>query len=102
VNAKRIFEEMKQIGDSACDAEDYQIAIGAAELLNFRDFSTESSQRILADLKYEDPSGDEVWLVVKWHDPSGPFQNLPDINRIRLSLIVPSHPSIDYMREYKD
>lgn len=31
-------------------------------------------------------AGHAVRLVHRWYDPSGPFQNLPDINKLRLEV----------------
>jgi hypothetical protein len=102
MSAEKLFEEMKAFVDTACKQKDHLLAVQAAEKFGFHSFPTNSMSQIFADFRYKDHTGCEVWLVAKWHDPSGPFQNLPDINRIYLALRVPDMPSVEYMREYED
>lgn len=102
MTTEEFFEEIKTFVDAACREKDHSLAVLAAEKLGFHSFPTSSTSQIFADLRYKDLTGCEIWLVAKWHDPSGPFQNLPDINRIRLTLRVPGRPSIEYMGEYED
>lgn len=102
MNAGKLFEEMKAYVDAACKEKDYSLAVQAAEKSGFRSVPRSSTSSVLADLRYKDVTGSEIWLVAKWHDPSGPFQNLPDVNRIRLTLSVPGRPLIEYMGEYED
>lgn len=102
MNAEKLFDEMKPFVDAACNKKDHSLVARAAQKLGFQDFPTTSTSQIFADLRYKDSAGCEVLLVAKWHDPSGPFQNLPDINRIRLTLRVPGQPSVEYTREYED
>ncbi|MCB1944717.1 MAG: hypothetical protein KDF55_03290 [Thauera sp.] len=100
--AEKLFDEMKAFVDEACNEKNYFVAVQAAEKFGFQDFPTTSTSQIFADLRYKDSGGCEVSLVAKWHDPSGPFQNLHDINRIRLTLRVPGQPAVEYMGEYED
>jgi len=102
MSAEKLFEEMKAFVDAACNEQNHSLAVQAAEKFGFHSLPTSSMSQIFADLRYKDLTGGEVNLVAKWHDPSGPFQNLPDINRIRLTLKVPGQPSIEYMGEYED
>jgi hypothetical protein len=102
MSAEKLFEEMKVFVDAACKEKNYSLAVQGAENFGFQSFPTEGMSQVLADLRYKDFTGSEVWLVAKWHDPSGPFQNLPDINRIRLTLRVSGQPPVEYMREYED
>lgn len=100
--AEKLFDEMKAFVDVACNEKNYFVAVQAAEKFGFQDFPTTSTSQIFSDLRYKDSGGCEVSLVAKWHDPSGPFQNLPDITRIRLTLRVPGQPAVEYMGEYED
>lgn len=102
MNTEELFEEMKASVAAACREKNHSIAVQAAERSGFHTFPTSGTSQVFADLRYKDYSGTEIWLVAKWHDPSGPFQNLPDINRIRLTLKVPGRPPVEYMDEYED
>ena len=101
MSAIKIFEEMKIFVDAACNEKNHLLAVQAAEKCGFNHLPTSKLSQILADLRYEDLTGEEVHLVIKWRDPSGPFQNLPDINRICLTLKTLSKPMIEYMGEYE-
>ena len=102
MNAENIFEEMKAFVSAACNAKDHSLAVQAAEKFGFCSVPTGSLSQIFADLRYKDPNGSEISLVAKWLDPSGPFQNLPDINRILLTLKMPGQSPIEYRCEYRD
>lgn len=102
MSAEKLFETMKLFVSAACDAKNHSLAVQAAEKFGFHSIPISSSSQIFANLKYKDSIGGEIMLVVKWHDPSGSFQNLPDINRIRLTLKMPGLQPIEYMDEYED
>lgn len=102
MNVQEIFERMKQFVNDACNAKNYLIAVEAAKQLGFHDRQTSATSSVMADLKFRDISGGEVSLVAKWHDPSGPFQNLPDINRLYLSLRTPDSAPAEFTLEYED
>lgn len=103
MNAEESFEAMKAFVDAACKAKDHSFAVIAAERLGFQHIPISgASSQVFANLRYQEPSGSEVWLVAKWHDPSGPFQNIPDINRLRLTLKVPGCNPVEHMSEYED
>ena len=102
MSAEKLFEEMKVFVDAACNEKNHSLAVQATEKFGFHSFPTSSMSQIFADLRYKDLAGGEVGLVAKWHDPSGPYQNLPDINRICLTLKLLGQQSIEYMREYED
>lgn len=102
MSTEKIFEEMKSLVSAACDAKEYSLVVQAAEKFGFHSIPANSSLKSFANLKYEDSNGGEIMLIAKWYDPSGPFQNLPDINRIRLTLKMPGQKPIEYMDEYED
>ncbi len=102
MSTEQVFEEMKAFVRAACNAKNHSLAVQAAEMFGFQRIPTSSSSQIFADLRYKDVTGGEITLIAKWHDPSGPFQNLPDINRIRLTLRIPGQSPIEYMDEYED
>lgn len=102
MSTEKLFEEMKAFVDAACNEKNHSLAVQAAEKFGFHSVPTSSLSQIFADLRYKDTTGGEISLVAKWHDPSGPFQNLSDINRIRLTLKMPGQHSIEYMGEYED
>jgi hypothetical protein len=45
---------------------------------------------------------DAVELYVRSYDPSGPFQNIPDINRFTASLIRDGKTIATHDRQYND
>lgn len=60
-----------------------------------------SNLHVLTNLVFQDEDGSTVTLVERWHDPSGPCQNLPDIYRLRLTLNVIGRPPVEHMAEYE-
>ena len=85
-----------------CEAEQSSVsAIRVAESLGFVEKEC-VSQHELVNYLFVDSVGDSITLTERWHDPSGPFQNLPDIHRIRLTLTVVGKAQVQHMAEYEN
>lgn len=102
MSAQTVFDELKPIVSSCEILRDHLTAVRAAEARGFISHPTPELSQIYDDLRYADENGGTARLYVKWHDPSGPFQNLPDITRIRLILSIPGKPLEEYLVEYPD
>lgn len=102
MSAQAVFEQMKPIVWECAQTHSHLEAVRAAEARGFVAKPTPDLSQIYDDLRYSDAEGGTVRLYAKWHDPSGPFQNLPDITRVRLILSLPGRPLEEYMVEYPD
>ena len=54
------------------------------------------------EFAYIDSEGGQVTLNVRSHDPSGPFQNEPDINRFTVKLICAGREMASHDRQYNE
>lgn len=102
MSAQTVFDELKPIVSTCAELGDHAAAVQAAVTRGFVSHPTTEQPRIYDDLRYADAGGGTVRLYAKWHDPSGPFQNLPDITRIRLILSIPGKPLEEFLVEYPD
>lgn len=60
-----------------------------------------SDPQVLCFYRFTDAAGNSVTLKERWHDPSGPFQNVPDIHRIRVTLAVRGTADVEQMVEFQ-
>jgi hypothetical protein len=56
----------------------------------------------LTHMVFTDSTGSTVTLSQRWHDPSGPFQNEPDIHRVRVTLQPVGQASTEHMIEWQE
>ena len=59
------------------------------------------NQYVLMNYVFTDFLGNSVVVNEKWHDPSGPYQNFPDIHRVRVTLQVFGKSPVERMVEYE-
>lgn len=87
MSVRDIYENLKAAIGRAEAEKQYDIPIVLAESLGF--VKRETPQPVLAfEYMYCADDGSIRFVYRSW-DPSGPFQNLPDINRYFLSLYEP-------------
>ncbi len=84
--AKQKYGELVSISKRASDAQDANIIVH--EIPNTGTTVIGESNYMLLNCKYTDEQGDSVVFHYRSYDPSGPFQNLPDINKFRVELWV--------------
>lgn len=72
--------------DAACKAKDIAPVQLAVQTLGLKVQPTHSLSQTLVSAVHEAPDGSSLEVRVWWFDPSGPFQNEPDITRFRVTL----------------
>lgn len=100
VSAKEAFDAILVVLDTCQKECSSAQASLVAKSLGFSELATSDRQTIVSMI-YRDHFGDSVTLLERWRDPSGPFQNLPDIHRLRLVLDVAGTPPVERGVEYE-
>ncbi len=102
MNTEEKFIVLQEAVTKACSQKDYFIARDVAASLGFTE--TEQPRSITLSIKYEyrDSGGRSIVLIFHSYDPSGPFQNLPDVNKFDLKLIGTSSVEKEFSCSYED
>jgi len=100
--AKQVFEAMRTAIDDACRQKDQSIASRVALALGFNEI--DASANFTYAIKYDLAVSPEIKLSISYRsfDPSGPFQNLPDISRFDLVLLYDNKPTKSHRNEYEE
>lgn len=102
LQAQQYFEAMKVAIDKTCLERDLsyvnQYAIDCG--YNVNNVSSSFTYSLQYDLIFTD--GLQVSLNYRSFDPSGPFQNIPDISRFDLKLINNSQTISSYRNEFEE
>lgn len=83
--ASEVFAQISQAIEKACETESLLLVVEEAIRLGM-DGGDNSRINLYYDYTFDDGAGGAVALSVSSYDPSGPFQNLPDINRFSATL----------------
>jgi len=102
MNTEEKFIVLQEAVTEACSQKDYCIASDVAASLGFTE--TEQLRSITLSLMYEYQGSDGRSIVLNFrsYDPSGPFQNLTDINKFKLKLISTSLVEREFSCSYED
>lgn len=92
-----VSQTLAQCESDKSDAAAVQMAKG----LGFVELHRRSSYE-LTHMVFTDPTGSTVTLSERWHDPSGPFQNVPDIHRVRVTLQPVGQVPTEHMIEWQE
>lgn len=98
--AEEVFEQVSSTlaecerTESSLPASSLLISLGGVEV-------KQSNPSVLTNCVFTDFLGNSVTVNMKWHDPSGPYQNLPDIHRVRVTLQVFGKSPVERMIEYE-
>lgn len=92
---------MKSAIENACAEKNHLSVRDAALALGF--VETDASRAMTLAFKYEriDPDGSSITLSFRSFDQSGPFQNLPDMNRFELKLLSHWELIEEFRAEYE-
>jgi hypothetical protein len=78
--AKDYFESIKILIENASESSDINILLRGLEDMNL--VAVGEINSMLANYTYSTPDGSSIRFHYHSYDPSGPFQNLPDTNKI--------------------
>lgn len=101
--ASEVFEALRQGIDKAVAAENFITVCNLAEELRMEGGEEQRSASLSYRYQYQSGDGQRVSLHVRSYDPSGPFQNIPDINRFTVNLYDGQGKTLgSYERSYSD
>lgn len=98
--AKEMFETISNYIEEAVANRDSSTLVDKVKALNL---AIEGESNYM-DLNCSYTASDGTSIVFSFHsyDPSGPFQNLPDVNKIKLQLISNGNLVSEVSQEFDD
>lgn len=100
--ARNLYEAIVTAIDKACASSNFLEVCDVAAQLGMIGGEVTSFNALRYEFAYTDSEGDQVTLNVRSYDPSGPFQNEPDINRFTVKLISPGREVASHDRQYDE
>ena len=97
-----IFQTLRISLDEAREAKNHLIAKEAALNNGFTKEDLTHGLTVKYLFRYEDNEDGKIEMEWRSYDPSGPFQNLPDMNKIELKCYIKSQLIDQYQVEYED
>lgn len=97
---KNLFNEIKQVIEEASIKHDVNILIQYIEKQNFN--AVGESNSMLANYIFNTDDGYSIKFHYHSYDPSGPFQNLPDTNKIKLQLLNDKEVIDEFVMQFDD
>lgn len=88
--------------DQACESEGFMEVCEVAGHHGMRGGRVTAFNALKYEYTYSDSDGHMVHLNIRSYDPSGPFQNIPDINRFTVKLVIGSQDIAIHDRQYSD
>ena len=98
--AKVYFENIKQLIDAASKSSDINILLHGLEGMGL--IAVGELNSMLANYTYSAPDGSSINFHYHSYDPSGPFQNIPDTNKIKLDLLNEQQVIEEYSTQFDD
>lgn len=102
MQAKKLFDAIASAIDKACESRGFLEVCDSAAKLGMIGGEVKSFNTLKYEFSYADSDGGSVTLNVRSYDPSGPFQNEPDINRFTTKLLRDGREVDSYDRSYED
>jgi hypothetical protein len=102
MQANILFEEMVRAIDKAYQTCGFLEVCDSAMRFGMAGGKVESFNALRYEFTYADNLGGSVTLNVRSYDPSGPFQNEPDINRFTVKLLREGREIASHDRSYQD
>ncbi|AKR42361.1 hypothetical protein [Methylophilus sp. TWE2] len=101
-NADQIFEIIKNSIVQSCQNHDWSIARNAVQTFGFAE--SDVSTTFTYAQRYDLMITPTIYLCLSYRsvDPSGPFQNLPDISKFDLGLSIDGQVVKSYTNEYEE
>jgi hypothetical protein len=100
--SKQVFDWLADAIERTVAAKGFNEVCQYAEQLGLTGGQTNSMTTLGYRFEGVDASGARVELYVRSYDPSGPFQNVPDINRFTVTLTENGVETGRYHDEYSD
>lgn len=102
MQAKTLYEAIVGAIDMACESRGFLEVCDSAVKLGMSGGEVKAFNTLKYEFAYTDSEGGSVVLNVRSYDPSGPFQNEPDINRFTAKLLIKGHEIASHDRSYED
>lgn len=100
--ARQAFDWLADAIERTVAARGFNEVCQHAEQLGLKGGQTKSITTLGYRFDGVDASGARVELYIRSYDPSGPFQNIPDINRFTVTLTENGVQTARYENEYSD
>lgn len=100
--ANTLYDAVTRAIDKACETQGFLEVCDVAAQLGMAGGEVKSFNALRYEFTYSDSQGNQVTLNVRSYDPSGPFQNEPDINRFTAKLILGGHVVASHDRQYSE
>lgn len=100
--AKTLYDAVASVIDKACESKGFREVCDVAAQLGMAGGELNSFNALRYEFAYADEVGDQVTLNVRSYDPSGPFQNEPEINRFTVKLISRGREVASHERQYNE
>ena len=97
-----MYESLASAIDSSCNKRDH---LEFNQFVAANDFVTEDTTRgMIYARQYTRTFADKSKLVVEYRscDPTGPFQNDPDINKFEVRIVLGDKTISEFKQEYSD
>jgi hypothetical protein len=102
MQAKMLFDALASAIDNACKSRGFLEVCDSAAKLGMIGGEVNSFNTLKYEFTYTDGEGGSVTMNVRSYDPSGAFQNEPDINRFTAKLLRDGREVDSYDRSYED
>jgi hypothetical protein len=102
MRAIQIFDSLIIAIDNACKNDGFLEMPEIALHLGMSGGRVESFNALRYEFNFSDSEGHVVSLSIRSYDPSGPFQNIPDINRFTAKLFANGAEIASHDKEYSD
>jgi len=98
--AKDLFEQIAGYIDEAEQLQNSSLLVDKVKALNLK-IEGEANYMNL-NCSYGAQDGSSIMFSCRSYDPSGPFQNLPDINKIKLQLLQNGSVVSEVSKQFND
>lgn len=102
MQARQVYDSLVTAIDKACESRGFLEVCDVAVRLGMTGGEVKAFNSLRYEYAYKDDDGQTVDLNVRSYDPSGPFQNEPDINRFTAKLRVNGSEVVSHDRSYTD
>lgn len=102
MNTREIFASLRNALEEARSQQDSSIATSAANSFGFVESDESRNFTFAVRYSYTGSDGYSIVLNYRSYDPSGPFQNLPDINKFSLTLVNGGSEEDSYSCSFED
>lgn len=98
--AKELFEKIKGYIEEAAQTQNSSPLVDKVRALNLH--KTGEINYMNLNCSYDAADGSSIVFSFRSYDPSGPFQNLPDVNKIKLQLLQGGAVISEVSKEFDD